>query len=871
MTKDISLENYNLFIRQSPISIILLDFDGKIIDINNATETTFEIKREDIIKNNINDVISFSNNQFKELIGKIKKKQVNFTYGSKVFEFLTKTNQKKIAIFTISSIEIEKEYYLQVFITEITSNNKSELGIKNSAQQYKTFAESAGDLITVVNSEFLIEYINTPVHESLMGYSDEDLLNTTPIDLIHPQDREIVLEAFKEVLKEGEGQVISRIKQKNGNYLWFESNGRIFQDREGKDMVMIISRDITNHIKYEKKLKESQQRYRDLANTLPEVIFELDLHYNLIYTNLVASKIFGYSHEDFMKGLTVFNFLHPDEKDEVLFFLKRLYNGEQVDPQTIRLRKKDESYIFTRVFASPIIKNAEVIGIRSIIHDITEMKKAQEKIEESETKFRSIAEQSLLGICIIQDQQIKYINQVLVDIFGYSKEEVENWKSGEFFKTIHPSDKKMILEIFNPPDEQFRDGFQSYEARGIHKSGKIIWLEVYYKIIKYKEKSAFLISFLDISEKKEARQKVKESEEKYRFLFENAPFGIILIDTSGKIKECNPAVEKLIGYPREKIIGQNYNKLHVVKEDQIPLLLERLGQISTGESIPSLDVQLQRKDTSQIWVNIESSLMKIGTDVFIIVMGHDISEKKEAEQKLRELDALRKEFIDRASHELKTPITTVYGACQLLNTTYREAFEKEELELLEIAFTGTKRLKKLVDDLLDVSKIESNMFKLSLESANLSEIVGKAISELRYLVKQKNQNLELDIPETLIMMVDSSRIESVITNILTNSIKYTPVNGQISLSLKKKDNIAELSIEDTGIGLSKDEIHQLFKKFTKIANPQVDNSGLNYKSTGLGLYIAYEIVRLHEGQLIAESPGKNKGSKFTIQLPIKNP
>jgi signal transduction histidine kinase len=302
----------------------------------------------------------------------------------------------------------------------------------------------------------------------------------------------------------------------------------------------------------------------------------------------------------------------------------------------------------------------------------------------------------------------------------------------------------------------------------------------------------------------------------------------------------------------------------------LPLLLERFGKIGQGDSIPPLDVQLKRKDGFHIWVNIESSLMTVGDDVFIIVMGHDISEKKEAEQKLKELDELRKDFIDRASHELKTPITTVYGAYQLLNTLYRDRFKNEELELLEMAFTGTKRLKKLVDDLLDVSKIESKMFKLELETANLCEIIKKCVNELSYLIKQKEQAIELDLPEQLNLMIDTSRIELVLTNILTNSIKYTPPNGQIWVSLKKLDKIAEVSIRDSGIGLSKDEIQELFKKFTKIANVQESKVGIDLGSTGLGLHIAHEIVRLHNGQLKAESPGKNKGSTFTIQLPIKN-
>jgi PAS domain S-box-containing protein len=869
MKSNISLDDYIFFAKYSPISIILLDLNHKVININAAVEKILDLKLESIKNKKITEITPFSSEKVKEIFEKLELEGINSSFGPKDVQFKFESDIKWLK-FTISPIKIDGSQYIQIFLEDITSNEKLEMELRNTEQRYQIFTEGASDLITVMNPDFIIEYINAPIHEKKMGYKEEELIKTNPINIIHPQDLNLVTEAFKDVLKYGEGRIIARIKHKNGHYIWYETTGRAFQDEEGNQLVMTVSRDITDRIKNETKLKESQQRYRDLANTLPEVIFEVDLNYNLTYTNLVASKVFGYSHEDFVKGLTVFDFLHSEEKDEVLKYLKKLYNGEQVGPELIRLRKKDGSYINTRVFASPIIKNAEVIGIRSIIHDITEMKKAQEKIEESEMKFRTIAEQSLLGICIIQDEKIKYINNILANLLEYSGEEMKNWKTGEFFKTIHPSDKKMIIELATAADDQFKNGIRSYEARAIKKSGKIIWLEVYYKKIIYEEKPAYLISFLDITEKKEARQRLKESEEKYRFLFENAPFGIILIDKSGRVKECNPAVEKLIGFNQDEIVGKKYSKLLVVNKEQLPLLLERLGKIGGGESLPPLDIQLRRKDGAHLWVNIESSLMTVGNDVFIIVMGHDISEKKEAEQKLKELDEMRKEFIDRASHELKTPITTVYGAYQLLNTLYRDRFEKEELELLEMAFTGTKRLKKLVDDLLDVSKIESRMFKLEKQSTNLSNIIKKCVSELSYLIKQKNQNLQMNIPEELIVMADVSRIELVITNLLTNSIKYTPMDGQIWLTLKKLDNIAEFSIRDTGIGLSKDEIQELFKKFTKIANPQNDRLGIDLGSTGLGLHIASEIIHLHNGTLKAESPGKNKGSTFTIQIPIKN-
>ena len=152
----------------------------------------------------------------------------------------------------------------------------------------------------------------------------------------------------------------------------------------------------------------------------------------------------------------------------------------------------------------------------------------------------------------------------------------------------------------------------------------------------------------------------------------------------------------------------------------------------------------------------------------------------------------------------------------------------------------------------------------------MTSAIKKCVTDLDYLLKQKNQELHINLPEELIVMVDVSRIELVIDNLLTNSIKYTPVNGKIWLTLKKLDDIAEFSIRDTGIGLSKAEIQELFKKFTKIANHQNERLGIDLGSTGLGLHIANEIIHLHNGTLKAESPGKNKGSTFTIQIPIKS-
>ena len=275
------------------------------------------------------------------------------------------------------------------------------------------------------------------------------------------------------------------------------------------------------------------------------------------------------------------------------------------------------------------------------------------------------------------------------------------------------------------------------------------------------------------------------------------------------------------------------------------------------------------EDGSLIWVNIESSLVKLGKKSFIIVMGHDISEKKSVEMKLQELDELRRQFIDRASHELKTPITTIYGAFQLLDKFHKHKFDDESSDIFEMALSGTKRLKKLVESLLDLSRLESKMFKLEKSSIDLTNLIRKCVNEVKYLMKSRNQTYDLTLPNSLNIDVDDSRIELVLTNLLTNAIKYTPTSGKITIRLDNIGNSVQILVKDTGIGLTKDELNKLFKKFSKIKTPIQGKLDVPLESTGLGLHIAKEIVLLHGGEIWAESEGRNKGSTFFITLPIK--
>ncbi|MFX1600295.1 MAG: sensor histidine kinase, partial [Promethearchaeota archaeon] len=237
--------------------------------------------------------------------------------------------------------------------------------------------------------------------------------------------------------------------------------------------------------------------------------------------------------------------------------------------------------------------------------------------------------------------------------------------------------------------------------------------------------------------------------------------------------------------------------------------------------------------------------------------------------KLKELEQIRKDLISRVSHELKTPLVSVCGAAELLLDLFIEEFKDDTRELIEMIEKGGKRLKYLVDNLVDITRIEYKKFKLEKDIYDFSQMIRDCARELMYLIKKRELNLELDLMDDIFLEFDKIRIEQVILNLLSNAIKNTPPNGKIIVKSLKRNNCAEIAITDSGIGLTKEEMDRLFTRFGKIERYGDGLEYIDIQGSGLGLYISKEIIDLHKGYIWVESEGRNKGSTFTIKLPIQ--
>ncbi|MFX0010747.1 MAG: ATP-binding protein, partial [Candidatus Hermodarchaeota archaeon] len=376
-------------------------------------------------------------------------------------------------------------------------------------------------------------------------------------------------------------------------------------------------------------------------------------------------------------------------------------------------------------------------------------------------------------------------------------------------------------------------------------------------------------------EKYELEKKLRESESKYRNLYENTPFSIILINSKGVILDLNPTSENMFGFAKNEVIGKRFMDFPVIHPEFLPTIVNLFKRFFKGERLHRLDIKMYKKDGTVFWTNLQAALVNLSGEFFIQVILSDITPRKEAEflieqelKKLKELDQIRKNLISRVSHELKTPLVSVNGGCELLLTVYNTQLSTEEREIIELIEKGSKRLKYLVESLTDISRIEFEKFQLLKKDQNLSEIIRDITNELLYSIKKRKLNLSLKLPANITICIDRIRIEQVIMNLLTNAIKNTPPNGEISVSVTKNDDYAIIEVKDTGIGLTKNEMEILFTRFGKIERYGEGLEYIDIQGSGLGLYISKEIVDLHEGVIQAESEGRNKGSKFIVKLPL---
>jgi len=384
-----------------------------------------------------------------------------------------------------------------------------------------------------------------------------------------------------------------------------------------------------------------------------------------------------------------------------------------------------------------------------------------------------------------------------------------------------------------------------------------------------------------------AEEKSMDSEEYLKILFDYAPDVYYISDLKGNFIDCNKEAEKLTGYKKEELIGKNFLKLKLLSLANIPKIGKLFDKDLRGLSTGTGEFILIRKNNTKVTVEISSYTVKIKKKTLALGIIRGITERKKAEQALQEahdqledkvaqrteelqnanlklqgLDQMKSLFITSMSHELMTPLSLIIGFTDIMLQGISGEINPKQRRQLTLVKNNANHLHGLINDAIDVNKIDAGKIEIAIEEFDLSALSREIKDSFILAADKKGLALSFEAPPNLIIESDRTKVQQVLVNLLSNALKFTN-RGEIKIKVIQKDTIVEVSVRDTGTGIKEEDMDKLFKSFSQIPNP-----GRIEEGTGLGLYLSKKNANLLGGDLIAESE-RGKGSVFTLTLSLK--
>ncbi len=389
-------------------------------------------------------------------------------------------------------------------------------------------------------------------------------------------------------------------------------------------------------------------------------------------------------------------------------------------------------------------------------------------------------------------------------------------------------------------------------------------------LIDFAGEKLFYTNMMDITERRNAEKSLRESEEKVRNIIKNIYDVLFEANIEGEITYISQQTFDIIGYQPDEIIGLNFARL--IHPEDIIIYEDSLKKAQKSKEPISIECRAKYKKGYYVPISVKGSIVEVDKKFKIFGVIRDISERKRVDEmkkkeikKLREIDQIKSDLVRRISHELNTPLVYIFSGAQYLLNYHSEELGNDVQNIIKIIFTGGNRLKDMVDNLTIAYDIESENIIMNLKRENIIPIIRNCIDTIIFDSEKRSIFLNVELLDNLYLSIDKLSFIRAIINILSNAVKNTPPKGNIFIKTFKHLNYADIIIKDTGIGLSKKEIPLIFKKFGKIER-YGKGLDVDIEGPGLGLYIAKEIVKMHNGDITVKSKGANKGSTFIIRL-----
>jgi len=765
---------------------------------------------------------------------------------------ITQRNEEK-TIAEINTVEIDwegKPAYL-ASMRNITERKRAEDALRESEDKFfKAFRHSPEVIvISSIDDGTLLEVNDTFLR--LTGYTREEVISKKSAELgiwAIPEERTEMIKTLK-----GKGIVGNKefhFRMKSGQIRTWLFSAEIINISNSTCMLSVAT-DIT-----ERKKVEEALRFSDTAlKSIHEGVFAMDNNFIITRWNEMCEKLYGIKASDAIgkPAADVINMVeeYPKQNEErVNLLLSRGFNNEE------QIHRTPRGDIWLDVHAQAIEDNGKRYGWVTLVSDISDRKKAEEALRFSDAAFKSIHESVIAT-------DIKYVithwNQISEQIYG--------------IKAVNAIGKKLldVIEIVeNHPGENDKR-FQMLEANGYYQEEQLhrtrqgeIWVDVSLQAIEGNGKRYGWVTLASaITQRKLAEEALKRSEEKYRELINTSNDGIVSTDSQMRFIVWNRGAEKIFGYKEKEMLGQSIMK--IIPEKHGKAMTKGFSHISkTGSgkfANQILELVGLRKDGTEVPIELSMSSRKTGEALIATAIIRDITERKEAEEKLCKIDQMKSEFLSNVSHELRTPLQSISGFTKLI-LDGKVPDPATQQEFLQIIDRETMHLGNLINGLLDMSRLESGRFQIYRKLIPIRDTIIDSVKMFHSLAREKNITLSDDIPPQLPEMeVDNERMRQVIINLLSNAIKFSDPGGSVNVKVEKRESELLFQISDHGMGIRQEAMQHLFERFYQAEGEMVRGG------TGLGLYISKQIIEAHGGHIWAESKF-GEGSIFSFTLPL---
>jgi PAS domain S-box-containing protein len=533
-----------------------------------------------------------------------------------------------------------------------------------------------------------------------------------------------------------------------------------------------------------------------------------------------------------------------------------LRDGREYNGHPIVIERADGSRITALAHANPLRDSqGRIVGAVNLLVNINDRTRA----EQTQALLAAIVESSDDAILSkTLDGRILSWNVGAERLFGYSAAEVVGQPITLLIPTDRHGEEQMILA-------RLREGkrIEHYETVRIDKQGRAIDVSLTASPIRDGSGRAYAVSSVvrDITARRQAQAALDASRERFRALANNARAAIFVKDLDGRYTIANPVTCEVLGQSGS-IVGRTDHEL-LPPEIADALRQRDLEVISSRRPIEVEEV-IRRAGSERWFLSVKFPMIgNAGEPEGVCGVAIDITDRKLAEQALRQADQRKDEFLATLAHELRNPLAPISNSLHILRMA--QDIDPAIQRVHEIMERQTNYLVRLVEDLLDVSRIAQNKIELRTELVDLAAVVRSAVETSRPLVEAGGHQLAISLPpEAITLEADPVRLAQVLTNLLNNAAKYTPQGGQIWLTGGQDDAGAFLCVRDNGVGIAPEMLPRVFEKFAQLGAPQTRPHG----GLGIGLALAKSLVELHGGRLEGHSDGIGRGSQFTIRLPL---